>query len=129
MESKSTSKSKSSTPSTVFENYKDSLKIRPDLSLKSYCRDNNIDYEKILDWMNRRGLSVRQLRAEARREGLGHQDHQPTFMQFRPQAGPGIADCRLKGVSISYPNNMNLTLQECTVESVISLLLAYQPQK
>ena len=128
MESKSTAKRKSSSQSAVVKNYKDTLKTRPDLSLASYCRDTNIDYARILDWMNRRGLSVRQLRSEARGEGLSYESL-PTFMQFRPQVGAGIADCPLKGVSISYPNNMSLTLQECSIESVISLLLAYQPQK
>lgn len=113
----------------AIEGYKESLKTKPYLAFKSYCRDNNIAYEKILDWTNRQGIFVRDLKGEARGEELSHGDNQQTFIQFRPQARPGIAGGMLKGVSITFPDNINLSLQECTTESLISLLSMYHPQK
>jgi hypothetical protein len=98
------------------------------LSFKSYCRDNNIKYEKILDWAQRRGIFMRRLQAEARGEGVTNED-QPTFIQFRAPSHPNSVNSVLKGVSITFPNNTNLTLQECTAESLISLLSLYHPEK
>ena len=35
----------------------------------------------------------------------------------------------LRGVSITFPDGVNLTLQESSVESVISLLTVYQSRR
>jgi hypothetical protein len=48
----------------MLKNYKECLKTDSCLSFKSYCRDNNIKYENTLVWMNRRGISVKQLQAK-----------------------------------------------------------------
>lgn len=112
----------------AIECYKEYLKKDSYLSFKSYCRDNNIKYEKILDWAQRRGIFMRQLQAAVRGEGITNDDQQ-TFIQFRAQSHPIMTDRVLKGVSITFPNNVNLTLQECTAESLISLLSLYHPEK
>lgn len=113
-----------------IEGYKECLKTDPCLSFKSYCRDNNIKYEKILDWAQRRRIFMRRLQAEARGEDTINDDPQ-TFIQFRPPVRPVMfnSDRVLKGVSITFPNNTNLTLQECTADSLISLLSLYHPEK
>ncbi|MDR1717699.1 MAG: hypothetical protein LBS20_17845 [Prevotella sp.] len=79
--------------------------------------------------MQRYGIFVRQLQVEARGEDLANENGQPTFIQFRPQSHPVMANSALKGVSITFPNNISLILQECTAESLISLLSLYHPEK
>ncbi|GAB6119726.1 hypothetical protein JCM30204_08750 [Dysgonomonas termitidis] len=113
----------------AVKDYKECLKTDPYLSFKTYCRDNSINYKKILDWMQRHGIYMRQLQDEARGEDLANGNCQPTFIQFRPQSHPVMANSALKGVSITFPNNISLTLQECTSESLISLLSLYHPEK
>lgn len=109
--------------------YKECLKTNPHLSFKSYCRDNKIKYEKILEWMNRHRIFIRQLQAEVRSEDFVKGDTPATFIQFKPQSHPVMAGGILKGVSITFGDNINLSLQECTTESLISLLSIYHPQK
>ncbi|GAB6119723.1 hypothetical protein [Dysgonomonas termitidis] len=128
METNSSERSKSSLQMRAIEGYKECLKKDSYLSFKSYCRDNNIKYVKILDWAQRRGIFMRQLQAAARGEDITNDDQQ-TFIQFRPQSHPVMTDRVLIGVSITFPNNVNLTLQECTAESLISLLSLYHPEK
>ncbi len=115
---------KSSVKMRAIECYKEYLKKDSYLSFKSYCRDNNIKYEKILDWAQRCGIFMRRLQAEARGEGITNEDQQ-TFIQFRPQSHPVGTDSVLKGVSITFPHNISLTLQECTAvrQSCLSILI------
>ncbi|GAB6118923.1 hypothetical protein [Dysgonomonas termitidis] len=128
MENNFVEMNKSSVQMRAIECYKEYLKKDSYLSFKSYCRDNNIKYEKILDWAQRRGIFMRRLQAEARGEGITNEDQQ-TFIQFRPQSHPVGTGSVLKGVSITFPHNISLTLQECTAESLISLLSLYHPEK
>ncbi|GAB6120043.1 hypothetical protein [Dysgonomonas termitidis] len=129
MENHPAEKNTSSVQMRVLEGYKECLKTTPHLSFKSYCEDNNINYERLLDWAQRHGIFIRELQAEARCEDFVNGDNPQTFIQFRPQSHPVMAGSVLKGISITFPNNVNLTLQECTAESLISLLSLYHPEK
>ncbi|MDR1203597.1 MAG: hypothetical protein LBL58_18470 [Tannerellaceae bacterium] len=129
MENNSAKRRKDSVHMEALKAYKECLKTDPYLSFRSYCRDNNLIYEKILEWMNRRGIFIREFQAKAKGEGLSKDKSQPTFIRFRPQNHPVMTASILKGVSITYPNNISLTLQECTVESLVSLLSLYHPEK
>ena len=87
----------------AWNGYKKSKKENPDLSLKA----GNPDLEAPLN---------------------GGGDN-PAFVQFVPRQGIESSPSSLRGVSITFPDGVNLTLQECTTESVISLLTIYQQRK
>ena len=114
----------------VIEGYKARLKKNPDLKLSEYCKETHTNYNGVVDWTKRHAVSIRELRREARGEstgipsGLGPSG---TFIQFVPSRRPASGD--LRGVSITFPDGVNLTLQESSVESVISLLTIYQSRQ
>jgi len=129
METNFSEMSMSSANMKAIKDYKECLKANPFLSFKTYCRHNAINYKKILAWMQRHGIYMKQLQVEVRKEVPIDNELQPTFIQFRPQSHPSPFDSVLKGVSITFPNNVNLTLQECTSANLISLLSLYHPEK
>lgn len=105
----------------VIEDYKVRLKDNPDLKLSEYCKETHTNYNGVVDWTKSHAVSIRELRREAHGESSG------TFIQFAPSRYPASSD--LRGVSITFPDGVNLTLQESSVESVISLLTIYQSRQ
>ena len=115
----------------AWNGYKKSKKENPDLSLKAYCVEVKMNYDRMINWTCRHGLYVSSLKAgnpdlEAPLNGGGDN---PAFVQFVPRQGIESSPSSLRGVSITFPDGVNLTLQECTTESVISLLTIYQQRK
>lgn len=111
----------------VIENYKSRLKDNPDLKLSEYCKETHTNYNGAVKWTKRHGISLLELRREARGTSPGSSsdvDSSGTFIQFAPPRRPA-SEC-LRGVSITFPDGVNLTLQESSVENVISLLTVYQ---
>ena len=109
----------------VIEGYKSRLKSNPDLKLSDYCKESHTNYRGVIDWAAGRGIFVRKLQAEAR--GETPECASQTFIQFMP-SGRGTSG-NLRGVSITFPDGVNLTLQESSVESVISLLTVYRSRQ
>ena len=105
----------------VIEDYKVRLKDNPDLKLSEYCKETHTNYNGVVDWTKSHAVSIRELQREAHGESSG------TFIQFAPSRYPASSD--LRGVSITFPDGVNLTLQESSVESVISLLTIYQSRQ
>ena len=107
--------------------YKSEVASNPNLSFKSFCDNHGIsEYKKLLWWCNGQGISIYALQ----RRGA-HQDTNGAemkgdgaFIQFTPAVRPSSGD--LRGISITFPDGVNLTLQESSVESVVSLLTIYQ---
>ena len=112
----------------IIDGYKAQLRNHPELKLSEYCRSSHTNYGGVIDWTKRHGISVLELRREARGEVPGKSacpsDPAGTFIQFMPSGRSGFSD--LRGVSITFPDGVNLTLQESSVESVISLLTVYR---
>lgn len=110
----------------TIEGYKERLKSNVDLRLTDYCKECNTDYRQLIYWMSHHHISVRRLQSEARGESSLSEASQ-TFIQFTPSRRP--LSCDLRGVSITFPDGVNLTLQESSVESVINLLTIYQSRR
>ena len=110
----------------VLEEYKKRLKSDPGLQLKAVCVEMGVKYSRMIDWTYRQGIFVRKLQAEDRGEkplaGISQ-----AFIQFSPSGHH--SSFRLRGVSITYPDGVNLTLQESSVESIISLLTIYRSRR
>ena len=114
----------------VIEAYKSRLRSNPDLKLSEYCKESHTYYRGVIDWTKRHGISILELRREARGETAGRSaspESEGTFIQFMPSSR--AASGNLRGVSITFPDGVNLTLQESSVESVISLLSVYQSRR
>ena len=112
--------------SGVIEGYKTRLRSDPNLRLSEYCKESDTHYGRVIDWMRRHGISVRELRRESRGEVSGRSmasSSEGTFIQFVPSGKSTSGN--LRGVSITFPDGVNLTLQESSVESIISLLSIY----
>ena len=77
--------------------------------------------------MERSGIDLREMKREVNAEeseGTTESKTEETFIQFVP-SGKSLSG-NLLGVSITFPDGVNLTLQESSVESLISLLSIYK---
>lgn len=114
----------------AVDGYKSRLKDNPDLKLSEYCKEIHTNYRGVIDWMRRHGISVIKLRYELRKEtacSLLDIDSGNSFIQFVPSSRTTSGN--LQGISITFPDGVNLSLQESSVESVISLLTIYQSRQ
>ena len=114
----------------VIVGYKSRLKSNPDLKLSEYCKESHTNYRGVIDWTKRHGISILELRREARDGALGSSASSKAdgaFIQFMPSSRSTSGN--LRGISITFPDGVNLTLQESSVESVISLLSIYQSRQ
>ena len=114
----------------VIEGFKSRLRSNPDLKLSEYCKESHTNYRGVTGWTKRHGISVLELRREAHGVTAGRSEileSDGTFIQFMPS---GVsASGNLRGISITFPDGVNLTLQESSVESLISLLSVYKSRQ
>ena len=111
----------------TIDDYKLRLKDNPDLKLSEYCKEVHTNYRRVLGWTRRHGISISALKSKASGgTAWGLSDTEPgnAFIQFVPSSR--LTTASLLGISITFPDGVNLTLQESSVESVISLLTIYQ---
>ena len=111
----------------TIDDYKLRLKDNPDLNLSEFCKEVHTNYRRVLSWTRRHGISISALKRKASGgTAWGLSDTEPgnAFIQFVPSSR--LTSASLLGISITFPDGVNLTLQESSVESVISLLTIYQ---
>lgn len=112
----------------VYEQYIERLETDAYISFKSFCEEKNVNYRKSLDWTRRRSTSIRDLQNQA--QGLTPTTNSSSsFIQFKPSPYSSNVESRLTGVNITFPDGVNLVLQECSPESLITLLSNYRPLK
>lgn len=112
---------------STIEEYKKRLVSDPTCTLKSFCREKHTDYEHLRRWSERHGLNVRNLKAEINNP-ISVEEAKQSFVQF--VAPHRVYDgAPLKGISITFSDGVNLSLQEASVENVISLLTIYQSRQ
>ena len=114
----------------TIDDYKLRLKDNPDLKLSEYCKEVHTNYRRVLGWTRRHGISISALKSKASGgTAWGLSDTEPgnAFIQFVPSSR--LTSASLLGISITFPDGVNLTLQESSVESVISLLTIYQSRQ
>jgi len=112
---------------TTLEEYKEALLKDATISFFSFCRGRHVNYDGIKKWASAKGVSIMALKREARGDAFPVREEtpsEPTFIQFAPARRP--SSCNLRGVSITFPDGVNLTLQESGVNEVIALLDAYK---
>ena len=114
----------------TIDDYKLRLKDNPDLKLSEFCKEVHTNYRRVLSWTRRHGISISALKRKASGgTAWGLSDTEPgnAFIQFVPSSR--LTSASLLGISITFPDGVNLTLQESSVESVISLLTIYQSRQ
>ncbi len=102
-------------------------------TLSSYCESVHVNYNGMKHWVAANGLSVRRLKKSNRNASFpaaaGGQEETPgAFMQFIPASIPAASE-PLRGVHISFADGVSLTLQECSPESVVTLLDTYERRR
>ena len=99
-------------------------------TLSSYCRTTHTCYEGIKYWIRSRGLSVKSLK----KFGSSSVDlpiattsnaKPVSFIQLAPSAAP-VPSAAMRGISITFPDGVNLSLQEGSAESIADLLAIYR---
>jgi hypothetical protein len=97
-------------------------------TLSAYCESVHVNYNGMKHWVAASGLSVRRLKKSSRMprvqvEGSTAVEVPDMFMQFTPPAS--VMSAAVHGVCINFPDGVNLTLQECTPEGIVTLLDTY----
>ena len=111
----------------VISDYRLKLGENPDLKLREYCKETHTYYRGLIDWLERYGPDSRGMKSEACVKDGDETtvlESEGTFIQFVPSGKSTSGN--LRGVSITFPDGVNLTLQESSVESIISLLNIYK---
>ena len=96
------------------------------LSFKSFCDVNGIfDYEKILWWCRDRKISVKRIQ-QSQATSYSDIPVSSSIVQVRPASIPRQYPSTLSGISITFPDGVNLSLQEGNAEGIADLLAIYR---
>ena len=96
------------------------------LSFKSFCDVNGIfDYEKILWWCRDRKISVKRIQ-QSQIASYSDIPVSSSIVQVRPASIPRQYPSTLSGISITFPDGVNLSLQEGNAEGIADLLAIYR---
>ena len=93
----------------VIEGYKSRLRTNPNLKLSEYCKESHTNYRGVIDWTKRHGISILELRREARGETSGSTSAPQSdgaFIQFMPSSRSTFGN--LRGTSITFPDGFLL---------------------
>lgn len=99
-------------------------------TLSSYCRLTHTSYEGIKCWIRSQGLSVKSLKKsnnaqEAALTACKPEARPVSFIQFAPSGAP-VSAASMRGISITFPDGVNLSIQEGSAEGVADLLAIYR---
>ena len=99
-------------------------------TLSSYCRETHTSYEGIKYWIRSQGLSVKSLKRpdpayRGSQAATVTETKAVSFIQFAPSSAP-MPSAAMRGVSITFPDGVNLSLQEGNAEDIADLLAIYR---
>jgi len=117
--------------SRTVNRYKEHLSSNPSLRLKEFCLDSHVNYRGLLHWAGRNGISINELRKSSQPWNVTCPSSE-AFIQVVPSAtmpfplasAPSAAV--LRDVSITFADGVNLSMKECSVANVMSLLEIYK---
>lgn len=115
----------------VLEGYKHRLSENPDCSMKQYCNEAGIDYDRFSSWRCCNGIFVEKIRKEVLGDVTRLPEPESAFVRLLPD-GFGPSDGggqRLRGVSVTFPDGTRLSLQSCGVGEMISLMERYDMRR
>ncbi len=128
-----TSSAASELYSRTIDRYKEHLSSNPSLYLKEFCRDSHVNYRGLLHWAGRNDISINKLRKSAQPWNVTRPSSE-AFIQVVPPVTtlsmplltsvPSVAV--LRDVSITFADGVNLSMKECSIANVMSLLEIYK---
>ena len=96
------------------------------ISFKTFCDENGIsDYRKILWWCRDRKISVKRIQ-QSQIASYPDIPVSSSIVQVRPASIPRQYPSTLSGISITFPDGVNLSLQEGSAEGIADLLAIYR---
>ena len=105
---------------SIIEAYRIAVTESADrISFKTFCDDNGIsDYRKILWWCRDRKISVKRIQ-QSQITSPSNTPVSPSIVQVRPTSIPRQSPSTLlSGISITFPDGVNLSLQEGNAEGI-----------
>ena len=116
----------------TWHRYNQLLNEAPTLTLSCFCKSASVNYRGMLKWTRRQGLSVKVQKKGRRKrekeETLPLEKVYP-FVQLVPSRVSPPQSSAQHQVSITFPDGVVLTLHECTVEFVVTLIDTYERRK
>ena len=116
----------------TWQRYNQLLSEAPTLTLRSFCKSASVNYRGMLGWARRQGLSVkvqkRRHQTHKNEETLPLEKVYP-FVQIVPSQATAARADALHQVNITFPDGVSLMLQECTFESVVTLIETYERRR
>ena len=114
----------------VWANFSASVQRGDAKTLSSYCRETHTSYEGIKYWIRSQGLSVKSLKRpdpayKGSQSATVPETKAVSFIQLAPSAAP-MPSAVMRGVSITFPDGVNLSLQEGNAEGIADLLAIYR---
>ena len=99
-------------------------------TLSSYCSASNMNYSHFRYWLRSKGLSVKSLKESSHVHAAlpvsnVTENKSASFVQFVPSVS-SVAPSSVHGICITFPDGINLSLEECSVENIANLLSIYR---
>lgn len=115
----------------VFETYKQEVKLNPDYSFSSHCKQWNVNAFKLNKRLCREGIFINKLKQESRErlteESIRQAQRMGAFVSIQPEneAMSGWRNTEIPRVEIYLPGKIRLTVKKGTAANVISLISTY----
>ena len=111
-----------------IEAYKSAILENEDyISFKTFCDSHGIsDYRKLLWWCRAHKISIKGIQRLSQSEPHPGKLLTSSIVQIRPASMPRHESSLLTNLNISFPDGVNLSLQECSVENMANLLVSYR---
>ena len=102
-------------------------------TLRSYCRDNHVNYDGMKKWMYSSGLSVKSLKQESSVPSATLSDETGSRMLL--PVIPATSEGRsapsgsiLSGVTLTFPDGTVLSVRRCSPEALVELVTCYRKE-
>lgn len=122
----------------AWTRFEEAVRENPYLTAKEFCIKDMGCVDQFMKWARRTKHNITRLRQQAldeRKKAKGLERRNSTddptpgnmFIKFVPKKEAGLYP--FKGISLTFPDGVNLSLQECTAEGLSSLLDIYNKRK
>ena len=111
----------------IVEAYRAAVISSPErLSFKSFCDSHGItNYKAVLWWCRDHQISLKRIQEHSQSASCPVKES--SIVQIRPTSIHNSSS--LSNISITFPDGVNLALQECSVENVARLLTIYSSRR
>ena len=113
----------------AWEGFLASVRSGERKTLSSYCKATQTDYGRLRRWIRTKGISVkavtRSICENHSKPKSAAESRSVSFVQLAPSSKP-VKSVSMRGISITFPDGVNLSLQEGNAEGIADLLAIYR---